>query len=231
MENNLEPIFQEITKSLEKSREKAFAVFDFDNTCIFNDITEAALDYMSANNLFRDKDFSDGGFEKYYKLFNEGKVKESYEFISKILNGFSINEIGALVEKVIEVGNIKPREKVIELLNYLKTNGVEVWVVSASPEILVRQVMTHFNIEANLIGIRNIIVDGKITPELEKPLPIIEGKVECIKKFISQNERPLLGVGDSINDLPMLEYCNVKAVVSLNNALSYKAKQDSWFLI
>jgi phosphoserine phosphatase len=126
---------------------------------------------------------------------------------------------------------MKLRPKVIELVNFLKNNEVEVWVVSASPEIFVSAALKYYKINAKVIGLRNIIVDDKITLELKKPLSIITGKVDCIKEFINSRHTPLLGVGDSINDLPMLEYCKIKIVVDRQNALAEKAKQNNWFLI
>ncbi len=241
MQNKLEPIYKMVSNSIQKAGKPIFAVFDFDNTCITNDITEVTLAYLAANNLFRDKNlinietenYSKAVLERYYQMPGEGKLKESYEFIAKILSGFSTSEIDSLVAEVLTFTgkNIKPREEVIELINFLKKNGVDVWVVSASPELLVRQAMKHFNIEANLIGVRNIIVDGKITDELEKPLSIYEGKIDCIKKYISQDKKPLISVGDSINDLPMLECCEIKVVVDRQNELAKEAKKNNWFLI
>jgi phosphoserine phosphatase len=255
MENNLEILRKDIIRSIKKTEPPVFAVFDFDNTCIINDITEAALSYMAVNNLFRDKNFLEGSFdnysqavfENYYKLLDCDKIKDAYEFISKILSGFSVNEIGSLVDKIIEfegdkistteiwgrkvMKGIKSRKQVVELIDFLRNNMVEVWIVSASPEMFVREAMRYFKIKANLIGVRNSVVDGKTTSELEKPMSMFEGKVDCIKKFINSKKRPLFGVGDSINDLPMLEYCEIKAVVDRQNLLAKKAKQNGWFLI
>src|SRR3989344_890993 len=107
--------YQKISKLIKQSELPAFAVFDFDNTCIINDITEATLAYMARNNLFRDKNllrtkfknvknemYSGAVFDNYYNLLKEDKVKEAYEFISKILSGFDINEISLLVNNVID---------------------------------------------------------------------------------------------------------------------------------
>jgi phosphoserine phosphatase len=260
MQDKLELLYRTITNLIKKSEAPVFAVLDFDNTCIVNDITEATLAYMVRNNLFRDKNllgskfkdaeeetYSKAVFENYYKLLDGGKTKEAYEFVSKILSGFSIDEISLLVERVIKfegenmtitelfgrkiAKGIRPREQITELIGFLKNNGVEVWIISASPEMLVCGAMKHFNIEANLIGIRNTVVGGKVTSGLEKPLSIYEGKVDCIKKFINPKKRPLLGVGDSMNDMPMLEYCEIKAVVDRQNSLAEKARQNNWFLI
>ncbi len=80
-------------------------------------------------------------------------------------------------------------------------------------------------------SVRNIVVNNKFTDQLEKPLSMFEGKVECIKKFIDPKKKPLLGVGDSIYDLSMLEYCSLKVVVDHKNTLTIKAKENNWFLI
>jgi|SRR3989344_3303988 len=240
MENRLAPIYKKIAELVDVGEKPVFAVFDFDNTCIVNDIGDAALAFMTRNNLFRDKnllpskleDYSKAVFENYHKLYDSGQIKEAYEFMAKTLSGFLVDEVNYLVTEVLKSTgeNIKPREEIIELMYFLKNKGVGVWIVSASSEILVRQAMKHFNIDANLIGIRNIIVDGIITSELEKPLSIYEGKVDCIKKFVDQNKKPLLGVGDNINDLAMLEYCEIKVVIDRQNDLSKIAKQNNWFL-
>lgn len=255
MDDKLESIRHKIINSIKKVRMPTFAVFDFDNTCIVNDIAEATLTYLATNNLFRDKNllgdklenYPKAVFDYYYRLLDDGKVKEAYELSAKILSGFSTDEINSLVGDVIKFESesistteiwgrkitkgIKPREQVIELINFLKNSGVKVWIVSASPEMLVHEAMKHFNIVADLIGIRNVVIKNKITPELEKPVSIIEGKVDCIKKFIDLEKRPLIGVGDSINDLPMLEYCEIKIVVDRQNTLTKRAEQNGWFLI
>jgi len=248
-------IYNKILETLKKTGLPAFAVLDFDNTCIINDITEAALTYLATNNLFKDKNlvdekfknYSRAVFENYYKLIDENKIIEAYEFISKILSGFSVDEIEGLVKKVIkfegenisetEIWGIKinkglrPRKNVFELINFLKTNGVDVWIVSASLEILVKETIKYFGIEANVIGIRNALAGNKITQELQKPLSMFGEKIDCIKKFIDQNKKPIFGIGDSMNDLQMLEYCEVKAAIDRNNTLTKIAKQNSWFLV
>ncbi|MBI1866414.1 MAG: HAD-IB family phosphatase [Candidatus Staskawiczbacteria bacterium] len=252
--------YQKIITIIKQSTLPAFAVFDFDNTCIANDITEATLAYMASNNLFRDKNllevnFEDAGsemyskavFDNYYHLLKENQVKEAYQFISKILSGFNVNEISLLVSKVIDfegkditkynlfgrevAKGIKPREHIIGLIDLLKNSGIEVWIITASIEVLVKEVIKRFDIKTKVIGVRNTMIDGKFTAELEKPLSMFEGKVECIKKFIDPEKKPLFGAGDSIYDLAMLEYCKIKVVVDRSNALAAKAKENGWFLI
>ena len=64
--------------------------------------------------------------------------------------------------------------------------------------------MKRFDIPGNLIALRNRIDHNVISKEIDEPQPIVEGKVDCIKTFVDARNRPLVGVGDSIYDLPCL---------------------------
>jgi hypothetical protein len=63
MQSKLEPIFQEIIGLIEKNKEPVFAVFDFDNTCVINDLEDVVFNYMARNGLFKSGD-SEAIFEK-----------------------------------------------------------------------------------------------------------------------------------------------------------------------
>ena len=253
MSDKFESLYVTLIDQIERTP-NGFAVFDFDNTCIINDITEATLHYLSANNLFKDKNllnykpenYSKDVFENYFKLLDDGKTREAYEFICKILSGFSVGEINQLVNDVLKsegekittkivwgrevAKGINLRKEAIDLMKFLKKNEIDVWVVSSSPSALLYPALANFNVEANVIGTNNTIKNGFIQNTLESPLPMFEGKVECIKGLIS-SEPPIFGIGDSMNDLQMLEYCDIKAVVDRQNDLTRKAEQEKWFII
>ena len=238
---------------------RQFAVFDFDNTCIVNDIAEATLNHMARFALFRDRTILPGAeslakeelakniFDHYYGLLENNNVLGAYEFGAKTLGGFKISEIGALIATVIKeeseaIGKtelygkkiskgLTARPAVIRLIEDLQKQGIKIWVISASPYLLVAEAMKHFGISAELIGIRHKIIDGVIMHELEYPLSVMSGKVDCIKLFIDSTVHPLLGAGDSMNDCPMLEYSNLKIVVNRGNSLSQRAQAEGWILI
>src|ERR1035437_1105519 len=98
MEDKLEAIYKIILELAKNSQEPIFAVFDFDNTCIINDIGDATIDYLARNNPNRYQPI----LEKIYALLGKGKLQESYEFISETLSGFSVNEVTLLVEEVLK---------------------------------------------------------------------------------------------------------------------------------
>src|SRR5262249_22142563 len=126
---------------------------------------------------------------------------------------------------------LKPRPVVAKLIDVLRATAVEIWIVSASPEIAVAAAMARFGLSATLIALRNRR-DGAVLPgEVAKPCSIAQGKVDCIRAFISADTRPLLAVGDSVHDLPMIEYAEIGAVVDGNAAVTSQARRRGWFML
>lgn len=236
-----------------------FAVFDFDNSCIANDIQEATLAYLCKNFLLRNEHLVQTAFSEkeayhrdaflaYHKLIEENKIKEAYFYAVKTMAGFAKTEVNKLISDVIQAEGenlgtqnlfginvakgLSVRPQVKTLMELLLVDGCSVYVVTASSEEVVRSALKLWNFpEVVCLGVKNVEKDGLFTDVIEEPAPIIEGKVACIKKFISMDKKPILGVGDSMNDLPMLEYSQIKVVVDRNNALAKKAKEGNWYII
>ncbi len=235
-----------------------FAAFDFDNSCIMNDIADAVFAYLCRNRLLEDntllgakkygnKEYHRRIFRRYHEFLGKGDIKKAYLFCAKVLSGFGKKEMEVIVNKVIKFEGktirkarlygiviarglaIKPQIK--ELMDALKKRSVAIWIITASPQIIVATAVKHYGFPGKVIGLRNVIRKKVFTSEIKKPYSIIEGKVTCIKYFIKPNDRPLLAVGDSMNDLPMLKYAIIPVVVYRNNALSQKAKSQGWFTV
>ena len=79
---------------------QGYVVFDFDNTCIINDIQEAVLAFLCENSLLKNLDGKDI-FRKYHQLLEDEQIQEAYEFAITVLAGFSVNEIRKIVRDVI----------------------------------------------------------------------------------------------------------------------------------
>jgi HAD superfamily phosphoserine phosphatase-like hydrolase len=235
--------FEAIMELRGETPEPHFGVFDWDGSLIHHDCAEATLHYMARHgieNARRD-------FERYYELLDAGDTRGAYRFGATTLWGLTIAEADRIVKQAMkeegtELGKtelfgreiakgIALRENVVALFKRLQDSGVDLWIVSASPVIVVRSVMDYFGIKAKLIGVQNVIDGYRITGELREPLSIYEGKVACIKDAIHPSIRPLFGVGDSMNDEPMLEYSQLRIVVDRGNALADKAKAEHWFLM
>ena len=117
------------------------------------------------------------------------------------------------------------------LIDFSAANNIQVWIVSASPAIAVQAAMRRFGLAGHLIALRHRLDNGVLTHALNEPHSIAQGKVDCIKRFIDGTRRPLLAVGDSVYDLPMVEYADLRAVVARDNGLTQEARRHGWFVL
>jgi phosphoserine phosphatase len=248
-----------ISKRLEETRETPFATLDFDNTCIVNDVGEATLAFICENNLLRCSDLVPSGgkpgdpdyhaqvFRHYHQLLNGGDIRAASLLCARILAGFRPDEAKAVVAAALDgEGNIRGEAELFgiriarglavrpalqRLIEFSTANAIHIWIVSASPAVAVQAAMQRFALPGNLIALRHRIVDGVLSRTLVAPHSIQEGKVDCIKTFIDGTRRPLFAVGDSIYDLPMLEYARLRAVVERDNAMTQEARRRGWLVL
>lgn len=261
MKSEVEAIIQSVADRLqEKPPEPHFVVFDFDNTCIVNDIQESLLAYLCRHSLLRNdslvtsyslKDdpqrYHEAVFLEYYKLLDDKKVYEAYRYGVRILTGFKKEEIPALTMKnIAEQGDVLGKETlfgieiakglrlrthVIDLMKELQKRGLEIWIISASSEEAVKAAADYFHLSTKIIGVKLEEKDGILTDTFIEPLSVTEGKVPNIQKYIHPSAHPLLGIGDNMNDFTMLQYCLTQAVVNRNNSLTREAEKRGWYIL
>jgi phosphoserine phosphatase len=99
-------------------------------------------------------------------------------------------------------GKFYPEMK--QLIANLKEYGFEVWILTASPEILYQKfVAEEFGISnVNVVGAKCVIKDGVTTGEIIPPIPQDDGKAHTIETFIKT--RPLIVGGNSRGDMEMI---------------------------
>jgi phosphoserine phosphatase len=236
-----------------------FAVLDFDNTCIVNDVGEVTLAFMCRNHLLRYGGLLSPGeqprspayhkqvFRHYHEILNAGDIRSASLLCAKMLAGFRRDEAEAVVAAALDaegtvageselygirtVRGLTVRPGLQRLIDFSAANSVQIWIVSASPEIAVRVALRRFGLSGNLIGLRHEIDNDILSHVLTEPHSIAEGKVDCIKAFIDDSRRPLFAVGDSVHDLPMIVYADIHAVVERDNALTQEAHRRGWFVL
>lgn len=142
-------------------------------------------------------------------------VKERIEFLS-----------GMTTREVTEMGknsfHAKYQQKMYpqmrELLANLKEYGFEIWVLTASPELLYQQfVHEELGIPVDrILGVKSVIRNDTITNTMVLPVPQDEGKAEAIQTFIKA--RPLFAAGNSRGDMEMMnESVGLKMIVNPDN--------------
>ena len=131
-------------------------------------------------------------------------------------------------------------EPMRQLIEVLKENGFEIWIVSASPEGMYQQFLSKaFAIPiTHIVGVKSVIRDGLISDEIVPPVPQDHGKKEAIETFIQ--DQPLLVAGNSRGDKEMIEYSRgLKLIVNPDEhiapdqteSIADYAKRNKWLIV
>jgi HAD superfamily phosphoserine phosphatase-like hydrolase len=178
------------------------ATFDWDHTSIQGDIQEAVLHWLDAR---------DGGrrSQVYEHMAAEVGKPTAYQWAAEIVAGLYELEVRELTLQVVESylskGGLRFRPEMRDLMFALQLWGWQVWVVSASAEVVVQTIAQFYGVPADrVIGVKLAIsADGLLLPFARGPLTYRMGKVEAIDTFIGR--RPTFAAGDTDTDIEMLQ--------------------------
>jgi phosphoserine phosphatase len=118
-----------------------------------------------------------------------------------------------------------------ELVWGLRRAGWEVWVVTASPEVLVQAVAEHLGFPPDrVIGMRSVLgPDGRYLPRLRGAVTFREGKLEAIRSHIGSE--PGFAAGDSLSDEPMMAAARRALLVDRGaEGLRTRALERGWWI-
>lgn len=202
-------------------RERKVAVFDCDGTLLGqvpHYLADEALYSFAQTHYAGKKDaFSKQKMQvidQMRKGSNTGTqyVKQRIEFLS-----------GMTKEAVERMGedcfHEKYRQKFYpqmrELLANLESYGFEIWVLSASPELLYQQfVHEALGIPVDrILGVKSVVRNDTVSDIMVLPVPQDDGKADAIQTFIKA--RPLFVGGNSRGDMEMMnESAGIKLIVN-----------------
>lgn len=201
--------------------EPKVAVFDCDGT-LFGQVPyyladEAIYDYA----------------ETHYEGEKDSLSRAKMAIIDSLLNGDNVGTeyvkrridflSGLTVEEVEDMGvrnfhdkyQMKFYPEMRQLLANLEEYGFEIWILTASPELLYQQ-FVHENLgipKTRILGVKSVIHKGEATDQLIDPIPQDAGKAEAIQTFIKT--RPLFVGGNSRGDMEMMnESVGIKLIVN-----------------
>lgn len=187
-----------------------YAVFDADNTIWYHDLEESLLPYLENKGLVTrrtiDQSLKIIPFHKEdtlvsyaYKLYDIDH-KVGYPWIAQVFSGFTLGQLKNHVDALFALGGKEmpckywsgdklvdyyPKTPVIypgqrELINKLQENGIEVYVMTAALEELVRMVVSdpQYNINVkpeNVIGVTTLLKDRETMDVTTARLQIKKG--------------------------------------------------------
>lgn len=195
---------------------------------------------------FKDRPGFKESLNSYYYRLCEIDDLVCYPWVAQIFSGFTLRELKGYVDEVMAYGKPiplkyydgdqvvegsvtppKPFAGMRELYNRLQENGIEVYVISAASEELVRMIASDpkygYNVKPqNVIGVNMLLkdrasgalttsrlqiqkgaydpannLDLELTPYLMNPMTWYEGKLATIHGWIDQWRKPVLVAGDT----------------------------------
>jgi phosphoserine phosphatase len=187
------------------------AVFDCDGT-VFGQVPHYLADealYMYADDV--------------YKKRNDKQAKEKLAILDQMVKDGNnvgkpyvenrIHFLAGMTPEEIELmgydcfhkyyrGKMYPEMK--EFIGNLKEYGFEVWILTASPELLYQKfVAEELGISVTqILGAKCVVADGKTTGEIILPIPQDDGKAYTIETYIKA--KPLIVGGNSRGDMDMI---------------------------
>lgn len=144
------------------------------------------------------------------------------EYVKKriaFLSGMTTEEVGRIGEDCFHAkyqAKIYPQMRI--LLTDLKDYGFEIWVLSASPELLYQQ-FVHEELgipKDRILEVKSVVKNDTLTNTIVLPIPQDEGKAEALETFIKV--RPMFVAGNSRGDMEMMnESVGMKFIVNPDN--------------
>jgi len=161
---------------------------------------------------------------------DERKMDRLKEGLLQLTKGWDRAEVERLVRDVI-IDAIDPYvyQEALDLMALHRSEGRAVYIVSSSPEEVVRPLARHFGV-AGVLATRARIVDGLYTGELEFYCAG-EGKAEAVRSLAERVGVDLehsYAYSDSIADLPMLEAVGHPVAVNPDKELRKQAEEREW---
>ncbi len=206
-------------------KERKVAIFDCDGT-LFGQVPY----YLADEALFC---FA----QKTYGNRTDKEAKEKMAIVDDMLHGKDNVGIAYVQKRVRFFAGLSPDEistigndcyhekfqgkfypEMKEFLANLQEYGIEIWVLTASPEFLYQRfVHEQLGIPVDrIIGVKSAVRNGKTTDELVLPTPQDWGKAETIHTFIKA--RPIIVGGNSRGDMEMMdESVGLKLMVNPDN--------------
>ena len=177
-------------------------VFDMDGTLLEGDLSEG---------LYRERVASQAQTIELLSLFggrpledpNILPIREGCMACSVVLAGMTPEEVAALVDDWFTAGRVRLRAEVVELVRATHEAGHRAWLVTGGSVWVGRAVANRVGIAADrVIGVESELVDGRLTAQILEPVSAGAGKV--VAWTHRNSARPLLTVGDSRYDLPLM---------------------------
>jgi HAD superfamily hydrolase (TIGR01490 family) len=209
------------------------AFFDLDKTIISKSSSLALSRPMYRAGLVSRSAILRGAYAQLVYLLvgaDERKMDKAKEAMLALSRGWEQTQVEELVADVL-IRVIDPfvYQEALDLIALHRALDRRVYIVSSSPEEVVRPLAAHFDV-TDVIATRAEVVDGTYTGELAFYC-YGEGKADAIREAAEENGIDLehsYAYSDSITDLPMLRAVGHPVAVNPDRELRKEAEAHGW---
>jgi HAD superfamily hydrolase (TIGR01490 family) len=162
---------------------------------------------------------------------DEQKMERVKEGMLQLTRGWDRGQIERLVEEVLlDVIDPYVYQEALDLIALHRSEGRRIYIVSSSPEEVVRPLARHFGVSGVIATRAQVGTDNRYTGELEF-YAYGEQKAEAMRSLARRVGLDLEGsyaYSDSITDLPMLEAVGHPVAVNADKELRKIAEEREW---
>ena len=153
------------------------------------------------------------GLSAFSTQYDHRRLEPAYAWAAQLLGGHTKDEARAIADKAIDANLKAPQgaeqtigttmgltawvrvyDQMNDLISVLQKNGFDVWVVSASPQLVVERFAARINITADhVVGIRSLADDkGVLSYNLEGCGDVPDGKNDLMSDHIGDSLIPYI---------------------------------------
>jgi HAD superfamily hydrolase (TIGR01490 family) len=162
---------------------------------------------------------------------DESRMDKLKEGMLQLTKGWDRTQVERLVHDVmLEVIDPFVYQEALDLIAEHQSAGRRIYIVSSSPEEVVRPLARHFGVSGVIATRAQVGADNRYTGELEF-YAYGEHKAEAIRSLASRarvNLETSFAYSDSVTDVPMLEAVGHPVVVNPDRHLARIAKERGW---
>ncbi|MFN2544666.1 MAG: HAD family hydrolase [Actinomycetota bacterium] len=209
------------------------AFFDLDKTIISKSSSLALTRPMYRAGLVSRSMLLRGAYAQLVYLLlgaDESRMDRAKEAMTALSKGWEKTQVEELVREVL-IDLIDPYvyQEALDLMALHRALGRRVFIVSSSPEEVVKPLAEHFGV-TDVIATRAEVEEGRYTGSLERYV-YAEGKAEAILETARDRGIDLdasFAYSDSMTDLPMLEVVGNPVAVNPDRDLRREAEKRDW---
>jgi phosphoserine phosphatase len=205
----------------------ATAAFDFDDTLCDGDLSLALLAAIERADP--------KGQRAHYEAACEQDTRSGYaELVETLIAGRTEGQVrqqtAAVLADGLADGSLRLRPALAELIWAMQRHRWDVWVVTASPAVVVAVAARHLGVGAHrVLGMWCDQVDGRFVAPTREPITYRQGKVDALASVGVTT--PVFAAGDAPTDLEMLRAAQYGLVVDRGHpVLRDAAARHGWWI-